>query len=65
MLVLRCRRNDRTAWDELVDLWTRPLQYYLRRLIADEEEVWNLLQEVWLKALRGIHTLRDTNRLAP
>lgn len=39
--------------------------YYLRRLIDNEHDATNALQEVWLQAFRGVRTLRDSSRLAP
>ncbi len=65
LLVMRCRRRDVGAWDELVRCWSDRLLYYLRRLIDHEEDATNVLQEVWLRAVRGIGTLRQGDRLAP
>lgn len=65
LLVTRCRQRDLAAWDELVDRWNDRLYYYLRRLIDDEQDAKNTLQDVWVGALRGIHALRDGSRLAP
>lgn len=63
MLVIRCRRGDRTAFDSLVQLWERPLFYYLRRLVPTEEDAWDLLQETWIKVYRALNTLRDPRTL--
>jgi RNA polymerase sigma factor (sigma-70 family) len=63
ILVLRCQRGERAAFDELVRAWERKLFFYIRRLVADEEDAWQILQEVWLQVLRGIHALRDPGRL--
>ena len=65
LLVLRCQRQDLAAWDELVQRWNPRLHYYLRRMIDQEHDVVNALQEVWLQAFRGISSLRDDRRLAP
>jgi len=65
LLVTRCRRNDLAAWDELVVHWNDRLMYYLRRLIDNEHDATNALQEVWLQAFRGLRSLRDSSRLAP
>ena len=64
MLLLRHRRGDRTAFREIVALWERRLFYYLRRLAGDEQEAWDLLQQTWLKALRGIGSVREPRRLS-
>lgn len=65
LLVTRCQRRDVAAWDELVQRWSDRLFYYLRRLIDDEQDAANALQDVWLRAIRGIQSLRDGSRLAP
>jgi RNA polymerase sigma factor (sigma-70 family) len=65
LLVTRCQRRDVAAWDELVSHWNNRLFYYLRRLINHEQDATNALQEVWLHAVRGIHTLKSGARLAP
>ncbi len=39
--------------------------YYLRRLIDDEHEAANALQETWLGAFRNLRSLREDSRLAP
>ncbi|WZP00515.1 sigma-70 family RNA polymerase sigma factor [Isosphaeraceae bacterium EP7] len=63
ILVLRCQRGERAAFDELIEAWERKLFFYLRRLVPTEEDAWQTLQEVWLQVLRGIHSLRDPQRL--
>lgn len=65
LLALRCRRGDVQAWTELVGHFGPRLNYYLGRFVADRDETGSLLQEVWLRALRGIGTLRDEQRLVP
>jgi RNA polymerase sigma-70 factor (ECF subfamily) len=63
ILVLRCQRGEREAFEELVRAWERRLFFYIRRLVADEADAWQVLQEVWLQVLRGIRGLRDPRRL--
>jgi RNA polymerase sigma-70 factor, ECF subfamily len=63
LLVLRCRRGDMAAFREIVALWERRLFFYLRRLTGDEQEAWDMLQQTWLKALRGIDSIREPRRL--
>jgi RNA polymerase sigma-70 factor (ECF subfamily) len=65
LLVLRCKRREVAAWEELVARWNDRLYYYLRRLIDHEPDAGNALQEVWVHALRGIHSLQDGSRVAP
>lgn len=64
LLVLRCRRQDRSAQEELIHAWEKRLFYYLRRLLDDEEDAWDALQETWLSVLRGIGSIKDPTTLA-
>jgi RNA polymerase sigma-70 factor, ECF subfamily len=59
LLVFRCKRRDKAALDELVRTWERRLFYYICRLVDDEQDAWDILQETWLKAIRGIGSLRE------
>lgn len=63
LLVLRCRRRQKGALEELIRMWERPLFYYIRRLVDDEQDAWQILQETWLKVLRGIKKLRQPRKL--
>jgi RNA polymerase sigma factor (sigma-70 family) len=58
LLVLRCQRGRREALEELVRMWEKRLFYYIRRLVDDEHEAWQILQETWVKVLQGIAKLR-------
>lgn len=59
LLILRCRRNDRAAWDELIALWDRRLFYYIRRIVEDEHDAWDVMQQTWLATYKGIWAIRD------
>ncbi|MCE5270431.1 sigma-70 family RNA polymerase sigma factor [bacterium] len=63
LLVLRFRRGDSRAFREIVERWEKRLFYYLRRLCGQEQESWDLLQQTWLKALRGLGGLREPRKL--
>jgi RNA polymerase sigma-70 factor (ECF subfamily) len=63
MLVLRFQRHDRSAAEELVAFFEKPLLYYLRRLVRSEDDAWELLQETWISAFRALPGLRDTRAL--
>ncbi|MHC4624080.1 MAG: RNA polymerase sigma factor, partial [Planctomycetota bacterium] len=39
------------------------LFYYIRRLIDDEQTTWQVLQETWVKVLRGMRRLREPKKL--
>jgi RNA polymerase sigma factor (sigma-70 family) len=63
LLVLRCQRGERQAFDELIRLWEGRLFYFVRRLVGSEEDAWDVLQQTWVRVLKGIKTLREPNRL--
>lgn len=62
LLVVRCQRGDRVAFEELIAACERRLFVYVRKLVNDEEATWNLLQDVWLHLIRGLPSLRDPRR---
>ncbi len=63
LLVLRCRWGQRQALEELVRTWEKRLFYYIRRLVDNEQDAWQILQETWLKVLQKIKTLKDPKKL--
>jgi RNA polymerase sigma-70 factor (ECF subfamily) len=65
LLVLRCRRGDPEAWRELVGLFERRLLYYIRRLLSNERDAWDALQQTWMEAFRNLRTLREPRALRP
>ena len=65
LLAMRCRRGDRMALEELIRTWERPLLYFIRRLVHDEADAWDVLQKTWVKVLSGISSLDDPRSLAP
>ncbi len=64
-LVVRCQLGERAAFDELIERWQGPLWTYLRRLAGDEEAAREVLQEAWLRILRGFPRLREGSKLRP
>lgn len=63
LLVLRCRQGQKNAFEELRRTWEKRLFYYIRRLVDDEHDAWQILQETWVKVLRSIHKLREPRKL--
>ena len=48
----------------MIATWQGRLFYFLRRLGCEEADSWDLLQQTWLKVLRGIGRLKDRPDLA-
>jgi RNA polymerase sigma-70 factor, ECF subfamily len=59
LLVVRCQTGDEVAFEELVARFHPRLQYYLRRILPREDQVEDVLQEVWLAAFRALPRLSD------
>jgi RNA polymerase sigma-70 factor, ECF subfamily len=63
LLVLRCRRGDRGAWRDMIDHWERRLFYFIRRIVDDEQDAWDVLQQTWMAAYQGMGGIRDSRAL--
>jgi RNA polymerase sigma-70 factor (ECF subfamily) len=65
LLVLRCRRGEKAALEELVRTWEKRLFYFIRRLVDNEADAWDVLQETWVRVMSGIGALREPRSLSP
>ena len=64
ILVLNCQRRDKAAFRELVNRWEPRLYYYLRRIVENENDVLDVLQETWLAVFQNIRKLQDPLRFS-
>lgn len=62
LLAVRCQLGEREAFDELIRTWSAPLLRYAQR-VAGADVADDMMQEVWLRALRGITQLREGAKL--
>jgi RNA polymerase sigma factor (sigma-70 family) len=62
LLIVRCQLGEQAAFDELITRWHPPLWKYARRLAAPDEVAGDVVQETWLRVVRGIGRLRDRER---
>jgi RNA polymerase sigma-70 factor (ECF subfamily) len=58
-LVLRAQEGDSEAFRTLVESYDRRLLYYIRRVLGEAEEAFDVLQDVWLCAHRNLRKLRS------
>jgi RNA polymerase sigma factor (sigma-70 family) len=65
LLALRCRRGDKDALEELVRTREKRLFYFIRRLVDNEADAWDVLQQTWVRVLSGIGALREPGSLGP
>ena len=59
LLLVRCRRGDREAMEELVAVWEKRLFYYVRRIVDQEADAWDVMQKTWVKVFRRVKSLKD------
>ena len=58
-LVLLAQQGDGEAFRALVELYDRRLLYFIRRILDETEEAFDVLQEVWLRVHRDLRDLRS------
>jgi len=61
-VVLRCQIGEREAFDVLIARWHPMLWRYAARVTNDPDAASDVVQEVWLRVLRGLGRLRDASR---
>jgi RNA polymerase sigma-70 factor (ECF subfamily) len=64
-LALRCQTGDPAAFADLIAVMERPLMYYATSLTGNQDAALDVLQDVWLKVVRGIRRLKDPGSLKP
>lgn len=62
-LALRCRLREPGAFAELVATMERPLLYFARSIVRDDEAALDVLQAVWISAFRGLRRLDEPSAL--
>ncbi len=63
VLVARCKGNDLTAFDEIVERYQHKIYGYVKRLVGNETDAEDITQEVFLKALNSLHRFREESSL--
>lgn len=58
-LALRCQAGDPEAFADLIAVMERPLLYYAASLTGNQDTALDVLQDVWIKVIRGIRKLKD------
>ncbi|QDU40921.1 ECF RNA polymerase sigma factor SigW [Maioricimonas rarisocia] len=57
LTVAHAQTGDREAFCRLVDLYDRRLYYFIRRIVGDADEAYDVLQAVWLQVHRSLGQL--------
>lgn len=63
LLFIRYLRGDKTALEELARYWEKRLFYYISRLVDNEEDAWDALQDTWVAFIRNTSKLREPRKL--
>jgi RNA polymerase sigma-70 factor (ECF subfamily) len=64
-LALRCQSGEEGAFEDLIAIMEHPLLYYAMSLTGNQDSALDVLQEVWLRVIRGIRKLKDPGSLRP
>jgi len=64
-LALRCQAGETNAFADLIAVMERPLLYYATTLTENQDTALDVLQDVWLKVVRNIRSLRNPASLKP
>ncbi len=63
-IVHRCQDGERTAFEELFEIYQPRLKYYVRRLESEDGNADDILQDIWLNVFKKIHKLKDAQVFA-
>lgn len=63
LLAIRCQLGEPAGFDDLIGRWHGPLWAFVRRFTGDDDTAREVLQDVWLRVIRGIARLRDASKL--
>ncbi|MHC4215707.1 MAG: RNA polymerase sigma factor [Planctomycetota bacterium] len=63
-IVHRCKDGERTAFEELFEMYQPRLKYYVRRLDTGGANIDDTLQDIWLAVFKKIHKLKDAKAFA-
>ena len=59
-LVELCQQGDRSAQEQLYKLYARAMYNICRRIMGDEDEAQDILQESFIDAFQKLPSLRET-----
>ena len=63
LLAIRCQMGEPAGFDDLIARWHGPLWTYIRRLVGEDDAAREVVQDVWVRVIRGIARLRDGSKL--
>lgn len=63
LLVIRCQMGESAAFDDLIARWAGPLWSFVRRLVESDDTAREVVQDVWVRVVRGLPRLREGSKL--
>lgn len=54
LMLLRCRRGDPAAQEQLVRRFEKTLFYFIQRIVRNEANAWDVLQKTWIRVFPGL-----------
>ena len=63
LLAIRCQLGEAGAFDDLIARWQPPLWTYVRRLAGQDDAASEIVQDVWIRVIRGIPRMRDASKV--
>jgi len=65
LLVIRCQAGDGLAFEDLVAGHHRSLRGFLHKMLGDQHNTDDVLQEVWMDVFRDLKSLKDPAAFLP
>lgn len=63
LIAVRCQIGERDAFDQLIARWHQPIWTYARRVAGSSDAADDVVQDVWMRVVRGLPRLRDAARI--
>ncbi len=65
LLVIRCQRGEKEAFDLIAELWQKPLLAFALRYLDQEIEALDAVQETWIGVINGLNKLQSPSMFVP
>jgi RNA polymerase sigma factor (sigma-70 family) len=63
LLAIRCQLGEPAAFEDLIARWHAPLWSFVRRLVGNDDAAREIVQDAWVRVIRGIPQLREGSKL--
>lgn len=59
ILVVRCQRGEKEAFELVVEQWQKPLLVFALRYLDQETDTLDVVQETWISVIKGLNKLQN------